>query len=591
MSLYYEAAAVLANPQAVGGSLKSRIFKHKDLKSSPGQIFALIAETSKWSAVLKEVIEKCGLLAEEKKVGLWLEKPLHTLQQLTLVQLTPILAVLLTHDLLLAKGGVAAPTTHVLRLAVARHRARLGAELTKARLRHGHATLDAFRDAVNNGELDHEDKDIPRRRHPRWVRVNTIKTTLHEQLSTTFAGFERTEELSDVLYAPSKAKVYFEDPNIPNLLAVPLRIDLSKSPAYTSGHIILQDKASCFPAYLLDPQPQDGQIIDATAAPGNKTTHLAAIVSSQNGQAQDQKVIAFERDKGRTLTLQKMVKLASADNFVHIRGSSDFLAAKPESHEFANVGAILLDPSCSGTGIVGRDDTLQMHLPEAQARQVAPQKSGKGKKRKRGDDASNLEDSTAIVHVDIDDFTPEETPLTGKLSERLTALSSFQLHVLTHAMRFPNAQKITYSTCSIHFEENEGVVFQALASSTAIERGWKILERKDQVEGLRKWHRRGVWEGSKVNCFVDEATKSDVLESCIRCDKETEEGTMGFFVAGFIRESGHPQSAERIFDDEEWNGFSDNHGPQGSEFSNGLVEKSSKRRKKENRKRSKKRTR
>lgn len=68
MSLYYEAAAILANADNTGGSLKSRIFTKKDLKSSPGQIFALIAEASKWSVVLKDVIERCGLLAEEKKV-------------------------------------------------------------------------------------------------------------------------------------------------------------------------------------------------------------------------------------------------------------------------------------------------------------------------------------------------------------------------------------------------------------------------------------------------------------------------------------------------------------------------------------------
>lgn len=68
MSLYYEAAAILANSDNVGGSLKSRIYGKKDLKSTPGQLFALIAETSKWSLVLKDVIEKCKLLTEEKKV-------------------------------------------------------------------------------------------------------------------------------------------------------------------------------------------------------------------------------------------------------------------------------------------------------------------------------------------------------------------------------------------------------------------------------------------------------------------------------------------------------------------------------------------
>ena len=68
MSLYYEAATVLANPEKIGGSLKSRIYKNKELKSSPAQLFALISEASKWSLVLKDVIERCGLLAEEKKV-------------------------------------------------------------------------------------------------------------------------------------------------------------------------------------------------------------------------------------------------------------------------------------------------------------------------------------------------------------------------------------------------------------------------------------------------------------------------------------------------------------------------------------------
>jgi len=68
MSLYYEAAAVLANPDKAGGSLKSRIYKQNDLKSSPAQLVALITEASKWSVVLKDVIEKSGLLVEEKKV-------------------------------------------------------------------------------------------------------------------------------------------------------------------------------------------------------------------------------------------------------------------------------------------------------------------------------------------------------------------------------------------------------------------------------------------------------------------------------------------------------------------------------------------
>lgn len=68
MSLYYETAAILLNPEKAGGSFKARIFKKTDLKSKPGQIYALVAETSKWSRVLKGVIEGCGVLGEERKV-------------------------------------------------------------------------------------------------------------------------------------------------------------------------------------------------------------------------------------------------------------------------------------------------------------------------------------------------------------------------------------------------------------------------------------------------------------------------------------------------------------------------------------------
>ncbi|KAJ4373133.1 hypothetical protein N0V83_003424 [Neocucurbitaria cava] len=554
MSLYYEAAAILANSDNIGGSLKSRIYKKKDLKSTPAQIFALIAESSKWSVVLKPVIERCALLVAEKK-------------------LTPILALLLSHDLLLAKNGVAAPANHVLKLAITRHKARLSAEFTKARIQHGHATLDAFKQAVNNGELDREDGATQKiSRHPRWVRVNTIKGTLEKQLSTTFAGFKKADSLRDVLLAPKRAKTYYEDPNIPNLLALPSRIDLSRSPAYTAGQIIFQDKASCFPAYLLDPQPGDGDVIDATAAPGNKTTHLAAIVSSKIQPGQEQRVIAFERDKGRTITLQKMVKLASADGVVQVKGSSDFLATKPGSDEFENVGAILLDPSCSGTGIVGRDDAIKMHLPEAPGGKASSQKPDKTKKRKRGDETSDPSDAAATLSLDFDESTPEETPIDGKLSERLAALSTFQLHILTHAMRFTNAHKITYSTCSIHFEENEGVVFQALASSVAIEGGWRILRREEQVDGLKSWQRRGVWEDDKVGCELDDSAKKEALDACIRCEKDTDEGTMGFFVAGFVRDDTIPQVRETAVEDaEEWNGFSDDDGGEKAADANGTA--------------------
>ena len=70
MSLYYEAADFLTSPTNAGGSLKSRIFSQKNLKSQPAQIYALVIETCKWSHILKEVIEAAALLDLERKVVL-----------------------------------------------------------------------------------------------------------------------------------------------------------------------------------------------------------------------------------------------------------------------------------------------------------------------------------------------------------------------------------------------------------------------------------------------------------------------------------------------------------------------------------------
>jgi putative methyltransferase len=68
MSLYHEAATFLSTSSADGGSLKSRIFRKKDLKSNPNQLYALVLETCKWSPVLKEIIERSELLNLERKV-------------------------------------------------------------------------------------------------------------------------------------------------------------------------------------------------------------------------------------------------------------------------------------------------------------------------------------------------------------------------------------------------------------------------------------------------------------------------------------------------------------------------------------------
>lgn len=69
MSLYHETVSILTSTATHTGSLKSRIYGNKDLKSPPAQVYALAFEASKWSAILKEVVENAQLLQKEKKVS------------------------------------------------------------------------------------------------------------------------------------------------------------------------------------------------------------------------------------------------------------------------------------------------------------------------------------------------------------------------------------------------------------------------------------------------------------------------------------------------------------------------------------------
>ncbi len=246
------------------------------------------------------------------------------------------------HDFLLAKDGIALPAAHGLRASVERHKARLASEFTRARIRRKAASVEALKAQVDAASAFASG-------HPRWVRINAIKSSLDDQLRTTFSSFTRVHAIADILLAGSK--LLYVDENVPDLVAVSPGTDLTKTDAYKSGAIILQDKASCFPAYLLDPRPEDGDLVDSCAAPGNKTTHLAAMLLSANATASrkagGRRIFAFEKDAGRSKTLREMVKAAGCDSFTHVSPATDFLKVDPRDAAYGRVGAILLDPSCS----------------------------------------------------------------------------------------------------------------------------------------------------------------------------------------------------------------------------------------------------
>lgn len=263
---------------------------------------------------------------------------------------------------------------------------------------------------------------IPDVKKPRYVRVNTLK--LDVETAVFELGKENTVQKDDM---------------IPNLLVLPPGTDLHNNPLVTSGKVFMQGKASSMVAVALGPKP-GWEVIDACAAPGNKTVHLAALMKGKG------KIVACELNKDRVKRLEQTAKLAGATNVEVLH--ENFLNLNPEDQLYSKVRGILLDPSCSGSGTVA--DRLDHLLPS--------HTSGDGD----GGDVG-----------------------------RLIKLAAFQEKALIHALSFPLVERVVYSTCSIHQIENEDVIKSVLPLATSL--GFQLATPFPQ------WARRGlpVVEGSQ----------------------------------------------------------------------------------------------
>ena len=104
--------------------------------------------------------------------------------------------------------------------------------------------------------------------------------------------------------------------------------------------------------------------------------------------------------------------------------------------------------------------------------------------------------------------------------DRIKTLSNFQYQALYHATTdFPHVDRVVYSTCSLYFQENEGVVQRLLASNS----DWELCS----PICLESWHRRGL--------FVEEGELTRDQTKCLIRVDPSKDATNGFFVACFQR--------------------------------------------------------
>ncbi|KAJ1731485.1 hypothetical protein LPJ61_002517 [Coemansia biformis] len=455
---YEQAADILRRLEARQGSIKTLTIGNGSVKpENKRKVYALICQTLKYSSVLARVLERCAIA--------------------DLATVDRRVALLLAHDLLLTRAGLQrAGADEKLNRQIARHKARLRSELDRIKQEVGAASDEDLVPAALRDELPTF----------RYVRVNLLAATVDgvvgqfekEGYRLAAADAADRSQLHAVLAAGSRT--FMRDPDLHDVLAFPPGTDLHAHPLFVDGSIVLQDKASCMPAHVVQPPP-GSTALDSCAAPGNKTSHMASLMANRG------RIFAFDKDRARLNTLVRLTDQAHS-KIITARCAS-FLDIDPLDPQYAAVEYALLDPSCSGSGIVNRMDALV----DAYIAGIGRGASGKG-----GDEDKSGDDTKAH-------------------EVRLQRLAEFQTSIVLHAMRFPGVKRISYSTCSVHVEENEAVVARVLRSQ-----GEFSLAPADQV--IPTWPRRGL-----ETAGLTEAQAASLVRAL------PEDGTNGFFVAGFVR--------------------------------------------------------
>jgi 16S rRNA (cytosine1407-C5)-methyltransferase len=109
--------------------------------------------------------------------------------------------------------------------------------------------------------------------------------------------------------------------------------------AYREGHVYLQSLSSMVPAIALDPQPEE-RILDIAAAPGSKTTQMAALMENRGF------ILANDADSIRAQRLSYNLKLQGC-GIVDVRvGRGEKLGDEMP----ASFDRVLVDAPCSGEG-------------------------------------------------------------------------------------------------------------------------------------------------------------------------------------------------------------------------------------------------
>ena len=242
------------------------------------------------------------------------------------------------------------------------------------------------------------------------LRVNTIKFNMGDLLKILQEEnieYENVEWYNDALIIKN-----VDEKKIQNL-------DI-----YTNGYIYLQSLSSMIPPIILNPKKGE-KILDLTAAPGSKTTQMAAMMEN------DGYILANELDKIRCERLKYNVNMQGAEIVEVINMPGENVGEK-YSNEFDKG---LLDVPCSGEGRF----------------LVSDEKTYKNWSTKQVQD---------LVEIQKQLFE--------------SAVKALKIE-----------KKIVYSTCTLNLKENEEIVNYAIKNLNVKVEEINI-ELKDKAKGISK---------------------------------------------------------------------------------------------------------
>lgn len=119
---------------------------------------------------------------------------------------------------------------------------------------------------------------------------------------------------------------------------------LQETEAWRSGGFHIQSLASCAVAPMLDPRPGE-RILDLCAAPGSKTSHLAALMSGRG------ELVANELSRPRMHRMRAILERLGVEATVRVGPGEQIGRREPESFD-----RVLVDAPCSGEGMMRADD-------------------------------------------------------------------------------------------------------------------------------------------------------------------------------------------------------------------------------------------